>query len=214
MFVSYPQYLFVSSAYTNILNIYAFSNWHDVSWGTKGEEDAPAFDVLPSVRTRGDSRLVEEVDRPQVDIDTAFESLVKRALTPYVPRKEAQKPEIILEQTFKSFRTKLVAVYIFSNFLLCIFVMNESFDNLKFLVGEPMFSSPRLYTEFINIPSFRVTRMHTRSGSFESGCGPHLDASFSDSPVAAGMCLGLSNFCCSAGNEVCGAPEPVERRDG
>jgi len=39
MFFSYPQYLFVASSYTNILNIYAFSNWHDVSWGTKGGGD-------------------------------------------------------------------------------------------------------------------------------------------------------------------------------
>jgi len=215
MFVSYPQYLFVSSAYTNILNIYAFSNWHDVSWGTEGEDDAPAFDALPSVRTRGDSRFVEEVARPQRDIDSTFEEVVKRALTPYVPRKEAQKPEIILEQAFKSFRTRLVAVYIFSNFLLCIFVKNESFDNLKFLVGEPIFSSPTTHSAWNSLisPSFRVTRMHTRSGSSESGCGPHLDASFSDSLVAAGIYLGLANFCCSARDEAYGAPDPVALMD-
>jgi chitin synthase len=140
MFISYPQYLFVSSVYTNILNIYAFSNWHDVSWGTKDEEEDPAVDALPSIRTKKNRKLgvavIEEDVASQTDIDSAFEAVVKRALIPYTPRKQEQKPEIMLAQTFKSFRTRLVAVYIFSNFLLCIFVLNESFDQLKFLVSE------------------------------------------------------------------------------
>ncbi|PNP85083.1 hypothetical protein FNYG_01608 [Fusarium nygamai] len=33
---SFAQFLFISSSYVNILNIYAFSNTHDVSWGRKG----------------------------------------------------------------------------------------------------------------------------------------------------------------------------------
>ena len=36
MLDSYAQYLFVVSSYTNILNVYAFSNWHDVSWVRRG----------------------------------------------------------------------------------------------------------------------------------------------------------------------------------
>ncbi len=56
MFSSYPQYLFVASSYTNILNIYAFSNWHDVSWGAKpGKKDEPS-DYLPSAHTKSDKK--------------------------------------------------------------------------------------------------------------------------------------------------------------
>src|SRR5690606_38663396 len=49
MFHSFPQYLLVVSSYINILNVYAFCNWHDVSWGTKGSDKA---DVLPSATTK------------------------------------------------------------------------------------------------------------------------------------------------------------------
>ncbi len=67
-------------------------------------------------------------------IDMAFEQMVKRALR--APSKEpVHKQEPTIEESFKTFRTRLVAAYLFSNFMLCIFVMNDSFDNLKFLVS-------------------------------------------------------------------------------
>jgi chitin synthase len=133
MFISYPQYLFVASSYTNFLNVYAFSNWHDISWGTKGIE---ATSTLPAVvATTSGEIVIEDPNKPQEDIDSAFEQTVKRALTPYVPRKKERTTT--LEDSFKSFRTKLVAVYIFSNFFLCVLIMNSSFDKLKFLVSIP-----------------------------------------------------------------------------
>src|SRR5438045_2226694 len=49
MFTSFPQYLLIMSSYVNILNVYAFSNWHDVSWGTKGSDKVEA---LPSATTQ------------------------------------------------------------------------------------------------------------------------------------------------------------------
>jgi chitin synthase len=139
MFTSYPQYLFVASSYTNILNIYAFSNWHDVSWGAKQGSKSEAADSLPSISTQANCQrrndlFTEELEKPQEDIDSQFEAMVKRALKPYVPEKsKAQGPTV--EESFKVFRTRLVIVYLFSNFILCIFVMNDSFDSLKFLVS-------------------------------------------------------------------------------
>lgn len=38
MLTSFIQYLLLSPAYINVLNIYAFCNIHDISWGTKGED--------------------------------------------------------------------------------------------------------------------------------------------------------------------------------
>ncbi|KAF1989607.1 glycosyltransferase family 2 protein [Aulographum hederae CBS 113979] len=127
MFTSFPQYLLLMPSYTNILNVYAFSNWHDVSWGTKGSDKA---DALPSAKTEKDAHgkhtVIEEPDLPQADIDSQFEATVKRALAPFEAPKEDTKKT--LEDSYKSFRTKLVTTWIFSNVLLAILVTSASFD--------------------------------------------------------------------------------------
>ncbi|MCJ1475119.1 Chitin synthase, class 2 [Lambiella insularis] len=128
MFTSFPQYLLIMSSYTNILNIYAFSNWHDVSWGTKGSDTA---DALPSVSTTkttdGKAAIIEEPDKPQADIDSAFEVTVKRALEKY---KEPVVPERkTLDDSYKSFRTRLVTAWIFSNALLSVGISSNTFNS-------------------------------------------------------------------------------------
>ena len=127
MFTSFPQYLLVMSSYVNILNVYAFSNWHDVSWGTKGSDKA---DALPSAKTTketdGKAAVIEEPDKPQADIDQQFEVTVKRALAEYKPPVVSEKKT--LEDSYKSFRTRLVTAWIFSNALLSVAITSESFD--------------------------------------------------------------------------------------
>lgn len=131
MFTSFPQYLLVMSSYVNILNVYAFSNWHDVSWGTKGSDKA---DALPSAKTEkaGDGKhtIIEEPDLPQADIDSQFEATVKRALAPYVPPEE--KDEKTLEDSYKSFRTHLCTAWIGSNALLAVVITQDNFDSFGF----------------------------------------------------------------------------------
>ena len=139
MFTSFPQYLFLMSSYINILNVYAFSNWHDVSWGTKGSDKA---DALPSAQTTkagdGKATIIEEIEKPQADIDHQFEVTVKRALTPYVEVKVEEKKT--LEDSYKSFRTKLVTVWIFSNALLAVVITQDDFD--KFGLDVSSCSAP------------------------------------------------------------------------
>ncbi len=152
MFTSYPQYLFVASSYANILNVYAFSNWHDVSWGAKHGKKPETADYLPSASTRATTgrsgAVIEEMDQLQGHIDEQFESMVKRALKPYSPDKiDKERPTIA--ESFKIFRTRLVTVYLFSNFMLCIFVMNDIFDSLKFLVSLIVFSKPASSNKFM-----------------------------------------------------------------
>ena len=133
MFTSFGQYMLTQSSYINILNVYAFSNWHDVSWGTKGADKA---DALPSAQTKkegGKQAVIEEVDLPQADIDSQFEQTVKRALTPYVAPKEDNKKS--LEDSYKSFRTRLVTLWIFSNALLAVCITSDSVDKFGFSVS-------------------------------------------------------------------------------
>lgn len=130
MFHSFPQYLLVASSYINILNVYSYSNWHDVSWGTKGSDKV---DALPSVQTtkeKGKAAVIEEIDKPQEDIDSQFEATVRRALKEFKPAKEDETKT--LEDSYKSFRTALVAFWIFSNAILAVVITSDNFDTFGF----------------------------------------------------------------------------------
>jgi chitin synthase len=122
----------VQSSYINILNVYAFSNWHDVSWGTKGSDKADALPSAKTTKDEGKEVVIEEIDKPQADIDSQFEATVKRALTPYVP--PVEKEEKTLEDSYKSFRTRLVTFWIFSNAFLAVCITSDGVDKFGFTV--------------------------------------------------------------------------------
>jgi chitin synthase len=132
MFTSSWAYFLGMPSSINILMVYAFCNWHDVSWGTKGSDKAEA---LPSARTKSDlqaaagrGQYLEEPDKPQVDIDVQFELTVKRALEPWVEPEE--KKEVNLDDSYKSFRTNLVLLWTFSNGLLALCINNAGVKQL------------------------------------------------------------------------------------
>ncbi|KAF1849071.1 glycosyltransferase family 2 protein [Cucurbitaria berberidis CBS 394.84] len=131
MFHSFPQYLVLMSTYINVLMVYAFNNWHDVSWGTKGSDVAES---LPSANVvKGEAAVVEEEIVEQEDIDEKFEKVVKRALTP--SKSGDGKPAVKdTEDSYKSFRTGLVYSWLLSNILLIIGVTSDDFKTIG--VGE------------------------------------------------------------------------------
>ncbi|KAA8574424.1 hypothetical protein EYC84_005893 [Monilinia fructicola] len=124
MFHSFGPYLLLMSSYINILMVYAFSNWHDVSWGTKGSDKAEALPSAKTTKVDGKAAVIEEIDRPQEDIDSQFEATVKRALKPFVP--EIEDESKTLEDSYKSFRTKLLISWVFSNALLAVAITSDS----------------------------------------------------------------------------------------
>ena len=125
MFHSFPQYLSLMSTYINILMVYAFNNWHDVSWGTKGS-DGPG--PLPSAHVikDKDAPVIEEIDREQQDIDDEFKKTVFRALEPYKEEVVPEKKDT--EDSYKSFRTGLVLSWILSNMALIVIVTSDDFE--------------------------------------------------------------------------------------
>ncbi|KAI1389687.1 glycosyltransferase family 2 protein [Hypoxylon trugodes] len=126
MFHSFPAYLILMSTYINILMVYAFNNWHDVSWGTKGSDKAEALPAAQIVKDEKGEAAIEEVDKPQEDIDSQFEQTVKRALTPFKPEAEVEHKD--LEDSYKSFRTSLVIAWLFSN---CALIVGVTSDKLS-----------------------------------------------------------------------------------
>jgi len=122
----------------NVLMVYAFCNWHDVSWGTKGSDQVSA---LPSAQTHSapgssTTNFVEEADQPQVDIDSEFEKTVRRALKPFQEPVEEEKMD--LSDSYKTFRTNLVLLWSLSNALLVLLINNASVRNLCLTVSQLM----------------------------------------------------------------------------
>ncbi|SPN99148.1 probable Chitin Synthase 1 (chs-1) [Cephalotrichum gorgonifer] len=149
MFHSWPYYLVLMSTYINILMVYAFNNWHDVSWGTKGSDKADTIPSAKVVEGKGAETgvVVEEVEKEQEDIDSQFKKTVYRALAPYVEEPEENKKDA--EDSYRSFRTGLVILWLLSNLALIVGVTTDDFESLGVpeakLKRTPMFFRVILY---------------------------------------------------------------------
>lgn len=106
---------------SNILMVYSFCNWHDVSIGTKVVDKSKN---LPEAQTKRDekSRFIEEMERPQVDIDSLFHATVKRALARFEAPPETEERDA--DDVYKAFRTYLVVLWVFSNLIMVLCIMS------------------------------------------------------------------------------------------
>lgn len=125
MFSSFLQYLCLAPSFTNVLNVYAFCNLHDVSWGTKGSDKAEALPSVSSSKTKGaDMAVVEDTTKIQEDVDAAFKETVTRAITKIESKEVVEKPT--MDDQNKTFRTRLVSFWMLSNATLAIAIENIS----------------------------------------------------------------------------------------
>jgi len=123
IFTSLPAYLCLAPSFTNVLNTYAFCNLHDVSWGTKGSDKADVLPSLSSKKGKDDSpAVVEDVEKVQEDIDAAFQETVDRAVKKLEIKEEIEAPT--MDDSNKTFRTRLVACWMLSNATLAVFIEN------------------------------------------------------------------------------------------
>ncbi|KAJ7068219.1 glycosyltransferase family 2 protein [Mycena amicta] len=121
LFTSFFPYLLLAPSFTNVLNVYAFCNLHDVSWGTKGSDKQ---EVLPSVSSKkqDEAAVVEDTHNNQEGIDAAFKETVTRAITKTETKEAVEKPT--MDDENKTFRTRLVAAWMLSNATLAIAIEN------------------------------------------------------------------------------------------
>lgn len=125
MFTSAAQYFLLLPSYICTLQIYAFCNTHDVTWGTKGDN---------IVRTdlggaTGKGQTVE-LDMPsdQLDIDSGYDE----ALRNLRDRLEVPKPVVseaqLQEDYYKSVRTYMVVSWMIANGILAM-AISEAYSN-------------------------------------------------------------------------------------
>ena len=123
MFTSSAQYFALLPSYICTLQVYAFCNTHDVTWGTKG--DNVIHTDLGAARTVGGAGGgVVEVEMPseQLDIDSGYDE----ALRNLRDRLEVAKPEISESQQqedyYRAVRTYMVAIWLIANAILAMAV--------------------------------------------------------------------------------------------
>ncbi|CAA91105.1 chitin synthase I [Schizosaccharomyces pombe] len=123
MFTSFVQYIFLSIMYTNVLNVYAFCNTHDVSWGTKGDHFTNNdLGVARLLQKGADVEIA--IPTNQSDIDAKYEDAVKLLASPSL---EFNSPIINhgeQEDFYKNFRTYVVLTWILSNLFLVGIVLS------------------------------------------------------------------------------------------
>ncbi|KAI9257182.1 chitin synthase 1 [Phascolomyces articulosus] len=123
MITSFFQYIFLSPSYINVLNIYAFCNTHDVSWGTKGDNGISTdLGVVSSGSNKDNSSVVEvEVPIEEKDLNSQYEDARQHLLSR--PSSEKETLEVVntatkQEDYYRAFRTRLVLMWLVTNLIL------------------------------------------------------------------------------------------------
>lgn len=114
------QYLLLSPTYTNVINVYAFCNTHDVTWGTKGD-DKP--EKLKAATVGKDGKTDTELSFDDGDLDALYDSALQKFSS-----QAAQEPPTVnaadKELNYnKGFRTNVVLAWMFSNAALVAVVL-------------------------------------------------------------------------------------------
>ncbi|KAF8724402.1 hypothetical protein AX14_008855 [Amanita brunnescens Koide BX004] len=191
MFTSFPQYLLLAPSFINVLNVYAFCNLHDVSWGTKGSDKA---EVLPSIQSQrapnADAPVVEDTTKIQEDVDAAFQDTVKRALAKRAADASSAPAKLTMDDENKIFRTRLVGFWMLTNAALVIAIQNiNGWLNLNdpqlSLAEVAQFEFDRrtkrdFYFEFILFATFGLTLIRF-IGSFFYWVNYHVSRLFNKS---------------------------------
>lgn len=130
MFTSFLQYFVLLPSYICTLQVYAFCNTHDVTWGTKGD-NVMKTDLGGAI---GKGSTVElEMPSEQLDIDSGYDEALRnlrdRIEVPESTTSESQ----MQEDYYKSVRTYMVSSWMIANAVLAMAV-SEAYGQKQ--IGE------------------------------------------------------------------------------
>ncbi|KAE8442988.1 hypothetical protein EG329_002451 [Mollisiaceae sp. DMI_Dod_QoI] len=114
------QYLLLSPTYTNVINVYAFCNTHDVTWGTKGDDKPEKLKGATVTNGKPD----EELSFDDGDLNALYDSALEKFATeaePEVKKVNASEQELNYN---RGFRTYVVLAWMFCNAALVAVVLN------------------------------------------------------------------------------------------
>jgi chitin synthase len=121
MFTSFIQYLFLTPTYINILNVYAFSNTHDITWGTKGDDKA---EKLPSATLKPGGKVDVNIPTDDGDLNAQYEAEMRKIVMKAPPEKREMSDAEKQEDYYKAFRSRVVMIWLICNFALVAVVLS------------------------------------------------------------------------------------------
>lgn len=134
MFTSFVQYILLSPSYINVLNIYAFCNIDDVSWGTKGDTGATDLGVA---KVREDGTFDVNIPILKEEINQSYLNQLEKIKEPL--DSSGDKHEVSNEDYYAFIRSMTVLVWMFSNFVIIALVLETG--------GFNQFDETNLQTE-------------------------------------------------------------------
>lgn len=121
MVTCFFQYLLLTPTYINILNVYAFCNTHDITWGTKGD-DKP--EKLPTANLKPGGKVDVTIPTDDADLNTQYESELRTFATKWEAPKRVVSQQEKHEDYYKGFRSAVVLAWMFCNLALAAIVLN------------------------------------------------------------------------------------------
>lgn len=130
MFTSFVQYFVLLPSYICTLQVYAFCNTHDVTWGTKGD-NVMKTDLGGAI---GKGSTVElEMPSEQLDIDSGYDEALRNLRDRIEVPESATSESQMQEDYYKSVRTYMVSSWMIANAVLAMAV-SEAYGQKQ--VGE------------------------------------------------------------------------------
>ncbi|MCJ1287850.1 Chitin synthase, class 1 [Xylographa opegraphella] len=123
MFHSFIQYLLLTPTYINILNVYAFCNTHDITWGTKGDDKA---EKLPSANLKPGGKVEVNIPQDDGDLNDQYDAEMKMISVKAPKETKSISASEKQEDYYKGFRSAVVLVWMFSNLALSAVVLSTA----------------------------------------------------------------------------------------
>ena len=126
MFTSSAQYFALLPSYICTLQVYAFCNTHDVTWGTKGD-NVIHIDLGAAVSGKGNT-VELEMPSEQLDIDSGYDEALRNLRDRLEVPKEGVGEAQQQEDYYRAVRTYMVVAWMIANAILAMAV-SEAYNS-------------------------------------------------------------------------------------
>lgn len=121
--LQFIQYVLLTPTYINVLNIYAFCNTHDITWGTKGDDKA---EKLPSANLKPGGKVDVEIPQDDGDLNAQYDAELAKFAEKAPKEVKNISEEDKQADYYKGFRSAVVLVWVFCNFALGAVVLSAA----------------------------------------------------------------------------------------